>query len=215
MNNLINNDAIRNLLSQDISGKYYKIENLKSISLGNGFSLRPIDFEIYNDDNVHTMLMAFASTERIRKFLPSLDFSSKDKIQKWIMELCQKTEMGLAFAYGINLNSAVIGVIFVNTPTYNKAAMGFPQWTMDFFIAEPLEGQGIMTVALLNMLHFLQTSTNADSIYALIDNENTRCLTLIGKLPFAERDNSGFKNPENNFSPPYVYECPLSQIRFQ
>lgn len=215
MNDPINPDAIKDLLSQDLSGIFFKSEELKSVDLGSGFSLRPIDLLIYDNDNVHTMLMAFTNTERIRKFLPSLDFSSKEKIQKWILGLCQKTEMGLEFAYGIYLNRGVIGMIFVNTPAYNKAVMGFPKWTMDFFIAEPLEGQGIMTAALVNMLHLLQSSTSADSIYALIDDDNARCLTLITKLPFDERDNSGFKNPQNNFSPPRVFECPLSHIQFE
>lgn len=33
MSNLVNDDAISNLLSQDLLGKYYKIESLKSVSL--------------------------------------------------------------------------------------------------------------------------------------------------------------------------------------
>ena len=212
----MDNKGITDLLSQDLAGKFFSTNDLKSIPFGNsGVSLRPIDFGLYMDDANLQMLQLMGDSERIKRFLPSLDFSSKEKIQQLILALCKKTEMGLEFAYGIYVNNAVVGMFFVNTPDYNKAIIGLPEWTMDFFIVEPLEGKGIMLTALQRMLYFLQSSIGVKSLYVLIDQDNTRCLNLIRGLPFDPKDNSGFKIPMNNYVAPLVFECPLSLIQFR
>ena len=56
----------------------------------------------------------------------------------------QRTENGYGFAYGIRAGGALIGMVFVDTTTKNEKSLEFPNWTLDFFLIEEMENQGIM-----------------------------------------------------------------------
>jgi len=193
---------------------YFSTNDLKVISIGEGFRLQPIDCGLILDDASQEILMKLGQSDRIKKYLPNLDFSSKDAIEKFIMGLSLKTETGLEFAYSIKVGNLILGMIFVNTPTLNEQMIGLEKWTVDFFILEPFEGKHYMKAALIRMMHFMKTSIHVDDFLMLVDQDNDKCLKLIESLPMDELDNRGFHNPEGNKFPPRVFHCPLSQLRF-
>ena len=208
---------LKNFLKSNFEGKYYNLNQLKPILCGNsGISLRPIDFELALNDNLLSFIPElFKSSPRVQKFLPTIDLSNKESIQKFAMLASTRTESGIEFTYGIYLNNLLVGMIFVNTPGKNKYGMGLEQWTIDFFLFEAFEGHGLMGTALPRMLLFLKQAINVNDIYFLIDTDNIRCLKFISNFPFDEIDNSGFKNIENKNKPPRVFNCPLSIINFK
>jgi RimJ/RimL family protein N-acetyltransferase len=215
MNVPINPQRIAELLKEDIIDDYYSLESLKFIPCGNtGLNMRAVDAGFMEDEAFLASMQLFGNTERIKKFLPNLDFSSKEAVQKWVFAISSKTEKGWEFAYAIRINSGVVGLIMVSTPAYNKAIIGFEEWTMDFFVIEPFEGKRIMKAMLPRFLQFLKNEIEVDSIYVIIDQDNSRCLNLIANFPFDEVDNSDFTNIQNVAKAPRVFECPLWSIRF-
>lgn len=213
-----NNDlsALRDAIKQ-APGKYYQLEQLTSIRCGNNpITLRPVDFGLVTDDTItETMPLMFNMSPEVKKFLPTLDFSTAEKIKKFAMLTSERTEAGLQFTYGIYFNNLLVGMIFVNTPIMNKMGMGFDEWTLDFFIFKPLEGQRVMSVALMHMMLFLQKTIGVDTFYLLVDHDNERCINLIEQLPIDRVASDGFHNLEKQGTPPLVFVCPLSRIRFQ
>lgn len=210
---MITPDEIQRLLS---AHKYFSYEDLKPIKCGNsGLTLIPVDYSILLNKDYIFMLEKFGNTDRLKEFLPSLDFSSEEKIKKTLFGMCRKAELGTQFTYSITLNGVLLGMIFVDTPVGNRIGMGFEDWTIDFFLFEAFEGNGYMSVALPRMMMYMKNNLNIDVFYVLIDPNNERCINLISQFPFDEIDNSGFSNHGVNYEPPLVYECSLSTIRFQ
>lgn len=196
---------------------YYSLENLQPVVCGNsGVILQPIDFGLILDEsNISVMPILFDASPRVKKFLPTLDFSSKESIQKFVSLVSTRTEAGIQFTYGIYFNRILAGMIFVNTPVMNKVGMGLENWTVDFFVFETFEGQGVMKTALPRMMFFLQQQIGVEDFYLIVDHDNTRCIKLISLFPIDEVDNGGFRNTNVEAAPPRVFLCPLSTIRFK
>lgn len=195
---------------------YYSIDDLGPIVCGkSGIYLEAIAPDFATKEKVlNTVPILFKTSSNVQRFLPVLDFSSVEKIEQFSRVTMIRTISGLQFTYGIYYNSILDGMIFVNTPFFNKQSMGLNEWTLDFFIFAPFEGQGFMRTALPHMMMFLQQTLNVETFYLLIDEENERCVNFISQFPFDEMDNSRFKNKETLSCPPRVFECPLSTIRF-
>ena len=104
----MNLQALKELLGQDLSGKDFSINDLKFIPCGNnGLNLRAIDCSFLDNVPFFSTLQLFGNTERIRKFLPNLDFSSKERIQNFIWAISEKTEKGWEFGYAIRMNNGL------------------------------------------------------------------------------------------------------------
>ena len=195
---------------------YFTIDDLEPIVCGrSGIYLEPIapDFAT-REGIINTLPILFKTSTNVRKFLPALDFSSMKSIEQFSKVTMIRTTTGLQFSYGIYMKDIIIGMIFVNTPAFNKTSMGMNEWTLDFFVFAPFEGQGFMRIALPRMMMFLQKNIKVEKFFLLVDKENERCVNLIQQFPIDEIDNSGFKNLESQSNPPLVFECPLSTIRF-
>jgi hypothetical protein len=196
---------------------YYSIDDLNPIVCGrSGIYLEPIapDFTS-NEIILKTVPTLFSTSANIKKFLPTLDFSTTESIEKFSKITMLRTTAGLQFTYGIYTKGILVGMIFVNTPAFNKSSMGLNEWTLDFFVFGPFEGQGFMRTAFPRMMMFLQKNIGIESFYLLVDEDNERCINFILQYPIDEVDNSGFKNLDNQSEPPLVFECQLSTIRFQ
>lgn len=197
-------------------GQYYTIDDLEPIVCGrSGIYLEPIGPDFGTKDIViKTVPLLFKMSSNVQTFLPSLNFGSEEGLKQFSKVTMFRTMAGLQFTYGIYLNRAITGMIFVNTPAFNKTAMGLNEWTLDFFVFAPFEGQGIMRTALPRMMMFLQKEIGVRTFYLLVDEDNERCINLIQKFPIDDIDNSGFKNLDGQSNPPLVFECLLSTIRF-
>lgn len=173
------------------SGKYFTVDQLRQIPMG-GLRLQPIDAGLVFDEQQQAVVQVFASrSPRIKKYLPNLDLSSTEAIAKYFTTFCMKTEMGLEFGYSIKMvqhgDVGYLGFIFVHTPALNEVAINFPHWTLDFCIFEGLEGRSFMRGSLIHILKLLKEKMNVPDVFAIVDEDNERCLHLMEKLPFELR----------------------------
>ncbi len=213
---MINSDDFLNAISSANEGNYFSFDDLDPVICGrSGIYLEPIAPDFATNENILKILPAlFSTSPKVKKFLPTLNFSTKESIEQFSRVTMIRTMSGLAFSYGIYTKGIPVGMIFVNTPAFNKTAMGLNEWTLDFFIFDAFQGQGLMRTALPRMMMFLQKTIGVESFYLLIDEDNERCINLISHFPIDEIDNNNFNNLENQSCPPRVFECPLSTIRF-
>ncbi|MCM1139827.1 MAG: GNAT family N-acetyltransferase [Muribaculum sp.] len=172
----------------NIIGKHYSLDNLRQIPMGD-VRLQPIDFGLVFNDQALQVIQIFAEqSPRIKKYLPNLDLSSLDAMRKYFANLCKKTELGYEFGYALKMNRAgdngVIGFVFVHTPSENEFAIGLTEWTIDFCLFEPLEGKGIMRNAILRVLNILKNELDVSDVYAVVDENNSKCIKLLHLLPF-------------------------------
>lgn len=213
---MINPNDLLNAMNAANDGNYYSIDDLDPIICGrSGIYLEPIAPDFATNENILKILPAlFSTSPKVKRFFPTLDFSTKDSVEQFSKVTMFRTMSGLAFSYGIYTKGIPVGMIFVNTPAFNKTAMGLNEWTLDFFVFDAFQGQGFMRTAFPRMMMFLQKNIGVESFYLLIDEDNERCINFISLFPIDEIDNSGFNNLENQLCPPRVFECPLSRIRF-
>lgn len=201
----------------NIIGKHYSLENLRQIPMGSIY-LQPIDFGlIFNDQALQVIQILAEQSPRIKEFLPNLNLSSVEDMRKYFANICKKTELGYEFGYAIKMksagDSAVIGFIFVHTPSENEFAIGLPEWTIDFCLFEALEGKGIMRNSILRVLNVLKTDLNVSNVYAIIDENNTKCLKLISQLPFDRQNDILVDHLTGNQA--NLFKCDLTTINFQ
>lgn len=213
---MIDSNTSRNAFGSANMNHYYSIDDLDPIVCGrSGIYLEPIAPDFATRDNIiSTVPILFKTSINVQKYLPSLDFSSKESVEQFSRVTMLRTTTGFQFTYGIYLNGIIVGMIFINTPAFNKTSMGMNEWSLDFFVFAPFEGQGFMQIALPRMMMFLQKNIGVKTFYLLIDEDNKRCINLISRFPFDEMENSRFINKEDLSRPPRVFECPLSTIRF-
>ena len=214
---MIDPNTLFNAFNSASEGKYYSIDDLGPIVCGkSGIYLEPIISDFTTKEEILKILpILFKTSTNVHKFLPTLDFSSVKSIEQFSRITMLRTFTGLQFTYGIYQMGIIVGMIFVNTPAFNKSSMGLNEWTLDFFIFAPFEGQGLMRIALPRLMMFLQKNLGVETFYLLVDEENERCINLIQHFPIYEVDNCGFMNIENQSKPPIIFECPLSTIRFE
>lgn len=201
----------------NIIGKFYTLENIRQIPMGD-VRLQPIDFGLVFNDQALQVIQIFAEqSPRIKKYLPNLDLSSLEVMRKYFANLCKKTELGYEFGYAIKMNSAgdngVIGFIFVHTPDENQYAIGLPEWTLDFCLFEPLEGKGIMRNAILRILNMLKNELHVSDVYAVVDENNGKCIKLLHLLTFDCQKDKLVDNQTGNLA--NLFHCNLTTLNFQ
>lgn len=199
----------------NVLGQYYTLEDLTPVICGNsGITLSPLGGAQATSTKYQEIFCTMWKASRnITPFLPTLDFSSPDKVKDYMISTCLATELGAKFNYLITVEHIPAGMFIISTPYANNKSLGYNHWTMDFFLFEMFEGQGVMSIALTRMLFHLK-NIGVDNIRLIVDQNNKRCLNLIDKLPVDEIDNSSWQSTENGLKP-RIFNCPLSTISFQ
>lgn len=199
----------------NVIGKYYTLEDLTPEFCGNsGIILSPLGgAQATNEQYPFILSTMWEGSQNIKKFLPSLDLSSAEKSEKYMLSTCTATELGIKFNYMITVNHIPAGMFIITTPYLNNKTLGYNHWTMDFFLFEMFEGKGVMSIALPRMLLHLK-KMGIDNIHLIVDSNNKRCLNLIAKLPFDEIDSSNWHSTENG-QKPKLFNFPLSDISFR
>lgn len=199
---------------EDNRSHFYELEDIKYRSMGAGFMLAPLDGETLIETPDAKLLPFFANSEKINRFLPGLGFEDEKSTKKQLLGYVFKTENQLGITYVIRGQGIPIGMIFVHSPLYNKTVTNLAIWTIDFFITEAFEHKGIMRTSLIRALSELKSIIGGQTIYALVDRNNTDCINLIGKGIFQQTDNFGFRSSING-EPPLVYMFDLAKTRFE
>ena len=180
--------------------------------------LAPYDAFWYENVPDAKLLAMLANTQKLKRYLPGMDFSTEEKAKKALEGYMMRTEMGLGVTYVIRSQNMPIGMIFVNTPNYNKKTMGLYIWTIDFFILESMEHQGIMFNCLAQVLAIMKLQFRVPKVYAIVDKSNLDCINLLhnSRNPlFSEEDNSGFDDRSHPGESPRVFGLDLRAMNFQ
>ncbi|MBQ4291284.1 MAG: hypothetical protein II752_00905 [Muribaculaceae bacterium] len=216
------NDAILSEFSSNTNGiveeieknDYYKTEDIKTEKFSGGnYSISPYDYFCHEQVPDASIIPIFANTERIKKYLPGLNFSDEINTKKTLKSFLLKTELGMGFVYIIRQVGLPVGMILVHSPKYNKLVLNLRVWSVDFFVFEAAEHIGLMYNALIRVLRQLK-NMGASRVYALVDGENIECINLIGNGMFKQVDNTNFQNTSGG-SKPLVYCMNLEKIRFE
>jgi hypothetical protein len=183
---------------------YFNLSQLKPLRFRSTLTLCPIDAElVFDDKEINNIVSHYSMSQNIGKYLPHLDFSTKESTTNFLYGLVKKTELGLQIGYSIKLGDSIIGFIFVDTPEFNLISMGLEKWTLDFCLFHMYEGKDIMCDAINEVLYFLteDLSVKPDDIFCLVDSTNSRCLNVMIRLPFREIHDDGFHGTEGNNAP--------------
>jgi len=133
--------------TQTHNSPIYKLEDLIAMRLGQGLMLAPYDaqryFELGEND---AQLLSMLSDDTIKRYLPNMDFSTKESTLKFLSNLPILTEKGLSIAYIITANNMPMGFVFIDTPSINES-IGLNKWTLTFFMLSPMRGKGLMTAS--------------------------------------------------------------------
>lgn len=204
----------RTTAPQNIIGKYYSLDQLRQVPMGQ-VRLQPIDGSLVVNTSAQTLISVMAkATPDIKKYLPNLDLSSAEAVAKYFSGFCMKTEMGYEFGYSIKTgDDGFLGFIFVHTPAQNEIAINFPHWTIDFCIFSPFAGQGIMAQSLVRVLFILKSQMNVNDVFVYVDEDNTKCLNLLAKLPFDRQPETLTDSTTGHKA--ILFCCPLHSINFQ
>ena len=199
----------------NILGKYFRLEQIVSMAIGKEVLLKPVDAGIlvneYNE--LDTIPIIAKEDSDLRKYLPGMDLSTKESTQSFFFKLVQLSEWGQQFGYTIRLGSIVVGLVFINTPDYNKNSIGFDGWTIDFATFPMFQRKHMMSGVLPHILAFLKNTLNVDTLYAVVNQENYKCINLLTKACFDDTGET-LRNPADK-STAKLLKCPLSLINFK
>lgn len=185
---------------------------LQGIDLGGGFTLVPLDMGFLADDKFPIFATLAHGTPNLAKWLPGFDLSTPETVVKYLRACVLRTEMDLGFTYLIKMRGGVIGMIFVNTPTYNETTIGFPNWTVDFFLVGIVQGKGLMPNMLLGLSFYLKDVLHIPEIYAIVDERNTQCMKMMDNcLFFPKAPGMVFTDPSTG-NKAVAFRCDLKSL---
>lgn len=211
MNRKLQNDSI----IQDFRASFYALEDIKVMSMGESWQIAPYDAFWYFQYPDADILPSLTNTTKIKKFLPGLGFDDINGAKKRLEGFMLKVEAQMGVTYVIRNKNIPMGMIFVNSPLYNKRTINLSIWTVDFFINEMAEHKGVMFQSLIRVLNEMKMSMGAQNVYAMVDENNIDCIKLIGNGLFAKVDNAGFANNAMGGKKPLVYMIDLTRTKFE
>src|SRR5574344_1679961 len=193
-------------------GKYFSYQDLKTITFSGVLSLCPLDYSVLQDDNDVKVLEMITQDESVLKYIPGFNLNG-GSMMKFLSYGCLKAEYGLSFSYLLKYNSMIIGLFVIDTPAFSELHGGH-DWMISFCVFKPLEGRGLMSAAMPNLLQYLKTDIGVKQIFAVVDEGNERSANFLAKFCFNKVDNSNIFWSNGNKSKPIRYCCDLENIEF-
>lgn len=191
----------------------FDVKKLQGVDLGGGFTLVPLDMGFLADDKFPIFATLAHGTPNIAKWLPGFNLSTPESAVQYIKACILRTEMGLGFTYLIKIRGGIVGMFFVNTPTYNETTIGFPHWSIDFFLIGMAQGQGFMPKMLLGFFFYLKDVLKIPEIYSIVDSRNLQCIGMLDKcLFFQKKNNMVFTDPSTG-NKAIAYCCNLNNLK--
>lgn len=203
--------GVYNTSGSEVEG--FDVKNLQGVDLGGGFTLIPLESDFLSDGKFPMFITFAHGTPNIAKWLPGFDLSTPESAFRYFSACILRKEMGLGFTYLIKIRGGIVGMFFVNTPTYNKTTIGFPHWTIDFFLIGMVQGHGFMSKMLLGFFLFLKDTLHIQEIYSIVDNRNVQCVAMLDKcLFYTKRSDMVFTDPASG-SKAMAYCCNLRKLK--
>lgn len=188
-------------------------KKLQGVDLGGGFTLVPLENDFITDDKFPLFATFAHGTPNIAKWLPGFDLSTPESAIRYVRACVLRKEMGLGFTYLIKIRGGIVGMMFVNTPRYNETTIGFPHWTIDFFLIGMAQGHGFMPKMLLGFFFYLKNVLHISEIYSIVDSRNIQCLSMLDKCLFYKKnENMVFTDPATG-NKAIAFYCNLKTLK--
>lgn len=123
----------------------------------------------------------------VKKYLPgayaSNEIEARAKIEgyidRYLLMSC------IPFTIATRERSIPIGYVLCHSPLvrFKDSSERIGDWTIDFWLAKSVRGQGIMEPILYRILNYLQTK-ELDRVYMYVDKENDVSIHIIEKTNF-------------------------------
>lgn len=202
-----------NLKTSKSVASTFELKKLKAVNLGGGFSLVPLDKGFLEDDELPMFATLTNGTPNIAKWLPGFDVSTPESFFKHINANILRAELGLGFTYIIKFRGGSIGMLFVNTPAYNETTIGFPHWTIDFFLVGLLQGKGLMPKILLGFMLYLKEEIGIPEMFSVVDSRNIQCLAMFDKCLFFKKKNDMVFTDPSTGNRAETFYCNLQSLK--
>lgn len=156
-------------------------EQIRFIPVGNDIILKPIIIELFEQEA--KIFLLNTKTEEIKKYLPLIYVETIEQAKEKLYSSMQSMLFRGSLFYCIRFKEQQfpIGYINLNTPI---APTGLHCWTVDFWLGETAQGNGIMTASLYYLLTYLK-QFNIPEIKAVVHADNIKALNVINKVGFA------------------------------
>lgn len=197
MNNSFNIKPTNKVIYLDevpnVIGRHFTLSQLTYRRIASDGGLIPLNDKFTTIESVTTIVDTLRGNDRVFKHLPGLHLKDIRSATVFLKDRLKFAEKGYQFTYIIHSNNYLLGMVLVNTPSFNELEISAPIWTMDFYLNSFAEGHGIMSRAIHSMLSFLKSNLNVnEKVYFIVDVDNTRCIRLMEKI-YANRSSKLYK----------------------
>ena len=155
-------------------------EEIRFIPVGDELILKPIIPQLIQQE---AMLYLFnTNNEGVEKYLPSVHANNEEEAVKKLSEFENKMllKQGLLYCIRFKQKQFPVGYINLNSPL---CPTGLDSWTVDFWMAESMQGKGMMTPSLYCLLAHLQ-ERGVPEVKALVSSDNVRSINTLERVGF-------------------------------
>ena len=149
------------------------------INVGGPFTLTPIYHQILK--NEAALYVVNSKSDDVKKYLPFVHADTEEKAQKILLDFLGCTAFKQSLLLCIRLQKMPVGYIDFRTPISSKE---LNDWSVDFWLGEPMRSKGIMAAALSNGLLYLQ-EYEVPRVVTAVDKNNFISIKVLETVGFA------------------------------
>ncbi len=155
-------------------------EKIRFISVGDEIILKPIIPQLIEEEGI--LYLFNTNNAGVKKYLPSVYVENKEQAMKKLLEFDRRMLLKQSLFYSIRFKQRPlpIGYIHLNTPL---TPTGLESWTVDYWMADAMQGRGIMASSLSQILAYLQEYSVAE-VKALVNTDNTKSISTLERVGF-------------------------------
>lgn len=175
-------------------------EKIRFIPVGDSLILKPIIPEFFEEEAMCYLINS--NNVGVKKNIPEAYVENLEQAKKKLLDFSQRMIFRGSLFYCIRLieQPFPIGYIHMNSPL---TPTGLDSWTVDFWLGEEVQGNGIMTSSLVYLIDYLQ-SYGVPEIKALVYPDNVKSIKVLEKANFE------FVHQEAGGERRYLYTIRLS-----
>ena len=156
-------------------------EKIRFIPVGDEIILKPIMSELLDEEAMFYLVNT--KTEGVKKYLPSVYAENQEQAKQKLLDFMQRMLLRGSLFYCIRDARAPfpLGYIHINSPL---TPTGLDSWTVDFWLGNNSQGNGLMAASLWHLLSYLQ-KYQVQEVKALVHADNIKSVNVLKKVGFA------------------------------
>lgn len=157
----------------------------------------------WKPDHEAERLLEIVDNPQTRKFLPHLDFESKEEASEWLRELTMGWASKTKLPVILRLNDPLVTIGYVECYTPRSIDEKKDIWVIEYFLDKKIWGRGVMKAAVNNFLAHMEDK-GVEEVRASTHRNNQRSIGLLDSLGFefagvaGENDNHVTKSVKLN-----------------